>query len=204
MRIRTVLLYIVLMAWGTDVDAQLVGNFDKGAAEVSSSDYTIDGDDNIVVSEIIEGINANAADIYAAAYDYISNAYKETKYKIIQDNAERGVIVGQGHYLNFCTMSVFPSAYYLCADFLLRVDAKDNRARISLYVREYGGQRQNINVTEELADKIVDFPPVNKSSNERERLYTTAFPMLIERMKATLDDVKEALGKTVSISNDDW
>lgn len=198
------LLLAITLAMSTNIHAQLIGIFDGNASEVSSSEYTKDSDGNIVISKIVEGINANAADIYATARKYIVNAYKETKYKIVQDDVERGIVMGQGRYLNFCTMNVFPSTYYLCADFYLRVDAKDNRARISLYAKEYSGQRQNINVTEEIADKIVDFPPVNKSTTKKERLYSTAFPLLIQHMKETLAEVEEALGKTVSVSNDDW
>lgn len=203
MKKKTLLLaaFFVLIS---NANAQLVGIFSGTASEVSNSEYTKDDDGNIIVSKIIEGINANAGDIYATARKYIENAYKETKYKIVQDDAERGIVMGQGRYLNFCTMNVFPSTYYLCADFYLRVDAKDNRARISLYAKEYTGQRQNINVTEEIADKIVDFPPINTSKAEKERLYSTAFPMLIQHMKDTLAEVEEALGKTISVSNDDW
>lgn len=172
-------------------------------AEVNSSDYSVDNDGNIVVSEIVEGINAKKADIYAMAKKYIANAYKETKYKIITDNEESGIIIGSGSYLNFHSQYIIPSTYYLCADFNLRVDAKDGRARISLYVKEYSGQRQNINVTEELSDPIINYPPIKESATERDKLYTKAFPVLIERLKATLEEVEQSISKAVSVSADD-
>ena len=52
-------------------------------ARAADGDYTVDDDGNVTISKIVEGINANKADIYSSARKYITNAYKVTKYRIV-------------------------------------------------------------------------------------------------------------------------
>lgn len=175
-----------------------------GMARAADRDYSIDDDGNIVIYKIIDGIKATKADIYATARKYITNAYKTTKYQIANEDEEVGTIIGKGTLLNYCSMTLFPSTYYITSDFYLRIDAKEGRARISVYALEYGGQRVNINVTEELHVRISDVPPVGNKAEADSRLYNKAFPLLLEQMKGVLAEVEETLSKAVSISSSDW
>lgn len=173
-------------------------------ARAADGDYTVDDDGNVTISKIVEGINANKTDIYSSARKYITNAYKVTKYRIVQEDADMGTIIGKGTFLNYCTLNIFPNTFYITSDFYLRIDAKEGRARISVYADEYGGQRQNINVTEEMHVHIADAPPIGSKVEENSRLYTKAFPLLIEQMQSVLGEVEETLSKAVSVTQDDW
>lgn len=206
---RIVLLTLCVFLYCTGAHSQLRGMFARNNEQpVKGTDYTIDDNGYIVVSEIMEGVNADKETIYNAAYEYIKNAYQETRYEIVQEDEDNGTVTGKGTYLNFCAMNMLLNTYYLCADFYLRVDAKENRARIALYVLNYSGQRIFEGTTEVLEDKIIDFPPVNESSTEKKKLYTRAFPILIGRMEATLSEVKKSIKESeqtgIGGSNDDW
>lgn len=182
----------------------LLAMLSLGMARAADADYTIDNDGNVVVSKIVEGINATKADIYAAARKYITNAYKVTKYRITNEDEEVGTVIGKGTLLNYCSINLFPSTYYVTSDFFLRIDAKEGRARISVYVLEYGGQRVNINVTEELHIRICDTPPVGDKAEVDSRLTNKAFPLLIEQMKGVLAEVEETLSKVATIQSSEW
>ena len=102
-------------------------------------------------------------------------------------------------------MNIFPNTYYLNAEFKAKIDSKNGRARISLFVNKYRGQRINGNDVKELSDNICDFQPINLMNNEKERLYNKAFPILIKRMKTTIAKIEEALKAGIlSVQDDNW
>lgn len=176
----------------------------SGMVRAAEDDYKVDDEGNIVVSKVVEGINAGKADIYAAALKYIKNAYKVTKYQITTENEKVGTIIGKGNLLNYYSKTIFPSTYYISSDIFLRIDAKEGRVRISVYAQEYGGQRQNANITEELHVRISDAPPVGDKVIEESSLYVKAFPLLLEQMEKILAEVEETLSKMVSVAVEDW
>ena len=178
---------------------------EKENVSISKDDYIIDEQNNIVVSKIVENIGGKQPDIYALAKGYLIDAYEETKYQIVKDDVENGTVVGEGTYGKFFKMNIFPNTFYLDAVFQARIDSKDGRARISLHVRQYGGQCINGNEVEEISDNISDFHPINSSKNERKKLYGKAFPVLVNRMKATVAKIEEALRNgSVATNNNDW
>lgn len=177
----------------------------KEATSIIGKDYSVDEQDNIIVTKIIENLSSNQIDIHKLAKEYLTDAYEETKYEIIKDDIENGTIIGEGTYNKFVSMNIFPNTFYLNAVFYARIDSKDGRARISLYAREYSGQRINGNNVEELADKISDFQPVNPKNSEKKKLYNKAFPILIKRMETTIAKIEEALKAGIpSVQDDNW
>lgn len=172
---------------------------------VTEKDYSVDDQNNIVVTRIVENLNGKQSDIYTLAKEYLTEAYEETIYEIIKEDIENGTIIGKGTYSKFVKMNIFPNTFYLNAVFQAKIDSKDGRVRISLYAREYSGQRINGNNVEELADKICDFQPINPKNSEKKKLYNKAFPILIERMKATIAKIEKTLKSGIpSIQNDNW
>lgn len=87
----------------------------------------------------------------------------------------------------------------------IRVDAKDGRARLSVTLSYYTGKRSNMNETVDIHDRISDFQPVNMSEDEHRKLYTKAFPILIDKVEKTLDEVVALLAATkVTVVDPDW
>lgn len=174
-------------------------------SQIKGQDYIIDKNGNVVVVKVLEGLSLQRNEIYAAALKYLENAYKETKYKIVINSPENGIVAGEGEYLQFHEDRIFPSSYFLNAPMMLRVDAKDGRARISVILSYYTGKRSNINESEDIHDRISEFQPVNENQEERRKLYNEAFPVLIQKAQKTIKEVEEVLKSTYSsVPDSDW
>jgi hypothetical protein len=206
MSTKTILLFVIPL-FSSFAKAQISLPFIKNDTEitVTKNDYIIDTQNNIVVTKIIENLNGNQIDIYTLAKKYLTEAYEETKYKILNEDIENYTILAEGIYNNFASMNIFPNTYYLNAEFKAKIDSKNGRARISLFVNKYRGQRINGNDVKELSDNICDFQPINLMNNEKERLYNKAFPILIKRLKTTIAKIEEALKAGIlSVQDDNW
>lgn len=174
-------------------------------AQVKGQDYMVDKNGDVVVAKVVEGLALQRHEIYIAALKYLENAYKDTKYKIVINSPENGVVTGEGEYLQFHEDRIFPSSYFLNAPITLRVEAKDGRARISVILSYYTGKRSNINTSEDIHDRISEFQPVNERQTERHKLYNAAFPVLFQKAQKTLNEVEEVLKSTrSSVPDTDW
>jgi len=174
-------------------------------AQVKGRDYVVDDNGNVVIVKVVEGLGLLRHEVYIAALNYLENAYKDTKYKIVINSSENGVVAGEGEYLQFHEDRIFPSSYFLNAPFTLRVDAKDRRARISIILTYYTGTRSNINESEDINDRISEFQPVNEKETERRKLYNAAFPVLLQKAQKTIKEVEDKLKSTPSSAPDtDW
>ena len=174
-------------------------------AQIKGQDYTVDKSGNVVVSKIVEGLALQRDDIYLAALKYLENAYKDTKYKIVINSKENGVVDGEGEYLQFHEDNFFPYSYFLNAPFTLRVDTKDGRAKLSIILSYYTGKRSNINESIDIHDQVSAFQPVNEDESEHRKLYTKAFQKLYEKISKTLNEVETVLKSTrSSLPETDW
>ena len=174
-------------------------------AQIKGQDYTVDKSGNVVVSKIVEGLALQRDDIYLAALKYLENAYKDTKYKIVINSKENGVVAGEGEYLQFHEDNFFPYSYFLNAPFTLRVDTKDGRAKMSIILSYYTGKRSNINESIDIHDQVSAFQPVNEDESEHRKLYTKAFQKLYEKISKTLNEVETVLKSTrSSLPETDW
>lgn len=174
-------------------------------AQIKGQDYTVDKSGNVVVYKIVEGLALQRDDIYLAALKYLENAYKDTKYKIVINSKENGVVAGEGEYLQFHEDSFFPYSYFLNAPFTLRVDTKDGRAKLSIILSYYTGKRSNINESIDIHDQVSAFQPVNEDESEHRKLYTKAFQKLYEKISKTLNEVETVLKSTrSSLPETDW
>lgn len=174
-------------------------------AQIKGQDYTVDKSGNVVVYKIVEGLALQRDDIYLAALKYLENAYKDTKYKIVINSKENGVVAGEGEYLQFHEDNFFPYSYFLNAPFTLRVDTKDGRAKLSIILSYYTGKRSNINESIDIHDQVSAFQPVNEDESEHRKLYTMAFQKLYEKISKTLNEVETVLKSTrSSLPETDW
>jgi hypothetical protein len=170
---------------------------------VDNNIYTMNGD--VIIAKIVEGLALQKHEIYLAALKYLEEAYRDTKYKIVINAPENGVVAGDGEYLQFHEDNYFPYSYFLNAPFTLRVDAKDGRARISVILSYYTGKRSNINETTDIHDRISEFQPIKEDEMERRKLYNKAFPALFKKAQKTLKEMEDALKSTRSSAPEtDW
>ena len=178
-------------------------------AEDKDQEYVIDSDGNIVFTRIIEDMPMNKAELHEAAYQYISTAYRDTKYKVTKNSAEDGIVVGEGEFIHFHEANYYPSSYFLNAPIVLRADAKDGRIRLTVTLSHYTGTRTNVNKREEIHDRISECPPISKIDkgeklyDRRKKLYEKAFVVLSEKVKKTLGEFEEALKAARSTAVDD-
>lgn len=174
-------------------------------AQIKGQDYVVEKNGDIMISQIVDGLAIQKNEILSVALKYMEDAYKDTKYKIVINSLENGVVAGEGEYLQFHEDRIFPSSYFLNAPITLRVDAKDGRARISVILSYYTGKRTNINTSEDIRDRISEYQPVNESQTERRKLYNAAFPVLFQKAQKTIKEVEEVLKSThSSIPDTDW
>ena len=169
-------------------------------AQVKEQDYTVDKNGDIIVTVIVDNLPLQKDEIYAAAQKYMQEAYRDTKYKITT-GSNNETITGEGEFAQFYEANFFPYSYFLNAPILLRVDAKDGRARVSVVLQYYTGKRVNANKTADIQDRISKFYPVNSDENEHKKLYGKAFPLLYKKVKQTLDEVVGMLNSTRSASS---
>lgn len=171
--------------------------------------YVVDSGGDVVFTRIIEDIPMSKAELYEAAYKYISTAYRDTKYKITKNSAEDGTVVGEGEYIHFHEANYYPSSYFLNAPIILRADAKDGRVRLSVVLSYYTGTRTNINKREEIHDRISECPPLSemgkgdKLYDRRKKLYEKAFVVLSEKVEKTLKEFEESIKASRSSAVDD-
>ncbi len=178
-----------------------------GRAQINDEDYIVDKNGDVIIACIVDSLHLQKHEIYSAALKYMQEAYKDTKYKIVVDSPSDNVVAGNGEYLQFHEANFFPYSYFLNAPFTLRVEAKDNRARISITLSYYTGKRSNINETKDIHDRISSFQPIKEDELEHRKLYGKAFVVLYNQVKKTINEVAGVLKSTVSSESaldSDW
>lgn len=172
----------------------------------SSHNYKKLDNGSIVVDTIVENLSLAANDIYLVAKNYIENAYKDTKYKIVTDDRDKCSVAGQGSLENFFDYQLGFNQYFLNMEFTLRIDAKEGRTRVALLVDKYSGKCINGNSTKDVDDRISDFMPVNQNNMNKKIMYTKAFPELMRRlhriMRDAVGDIKSKCG--TAVGNENW
>jgi len=200
----------------------LSNKFDKKnlTAYVYGSDshgttVSIDENNDLVFVKIIDNLNMSKDDIYKRAFSYFVYKYKDAKSVIQQQDKEAGIIIGKGYFGDFhCSiekykmMGVDLTTYdYYNANHLLRIDIKDNRARLILTITNYevrrsvsgtsflaGTTSMNPNITN--TKKIVDCAPIDTSTVEerinRELGSTKVSKSVRKNMEISVQSLKES------------
>lgn len=164
--------------------------------------YSVDNKGNVIFEATLENLPLDAADIHGAALKYLENAYKDTRYEIVENNPQANV-TGQGNISNFyCHGGLTSSALY-SLNFYVRVDAKDNRARIRFVCRNYSIMNMNDAKSSTSEDFLIsECSPVGEV--HKKKGHKKAFEALSTFAERTLSAVSEAIkSATPAISNDD-
>lgn len=169
--------------------------------------YRTDDRGNIVYTLTLENLPHSTEDIYDAAKKYLQTAYKNTKYKISYESEDNGVIIGSGSFQQFFQGGNAIKVMTFNVDFQLRIDAKDNRARLQIIAKDYSvatisdiGNNEKVNVD------IVSVAPFTDNKDNK-KTYKKAFETLTEIVEKTLYEASESIrsySPMSEIKSEDW
>lgn len=162
-------------------------------------------DDNGVSFVItVDSLPLSAQEIYEYSREYLKEAYKLTKYNIETENQEKGFVIGRGEFNNFEQYAAFPNQYNFSCEHILRIDAKEGRARVCITVKEHDILRTNGNKTERNKVDIKVVSPINPDAENSKKMYNKVFLALAKLSITTLYDVKDTLKSKQSSEVEDW
>ena len=110
--------------------------------------------DGISFVIIVDSLSISPDEIINYSKEYLEEAYRPAKYSIENLNTEKRFVIGTGEFNNFESYAAFPNQYSFNCEHRLRIDAKDNKARICLSMTEYDVLRINGNKNERTKVKI--------------------------------------------------
>lgn len=148
----------------------------------------IDNNKNLVFTKVLDSLNTSKDVLYTRAKSYIVYNYNDANKVIQQDDKEAGTIIGKGKYLDFYTSTnkikgAMGWTYTILDNYslthILRIDVKENRARIIIMFDYY-----------DIARKITATNPLNYLSSSN----TTYFDNLLS------PDIKRAIINTSPIT----
>jgi hypothetical protein len=173
----------------------------------SKTTYKVDSKNNVVFTSIIEDLPLSRDEIYKAALSYLETAYKDTRYKITLSSPENGSVAGTGNFASIHEHSNLTSSKIISADFTLRVDAQDGRARMQIIVRKYDLVVLCDTKSKRDEDVLVSsVAPIADNSTDRKN-YTKTFEKLSALVDRTFDSVATTLKNTTSAApadNEEW
>lgn len=170
-------------------------------------EYKPDDNGNLVYTLMLENLPHSKSDVFKAAKNYLETAYKNTKYKISYESEDNGIIVGAGSFQQFYQGGNAITVMTFNVDFQLRVDAKDNRARLQIIAKDYSvatindlGKNEKANVS------IITVAPFTDSKSSK-KTYKKAFETLTGIVEKTLNEASESIKSytpTGNITSEEW
>lgn len=159
---------------------------------------------NVAFVQIIDELPLTASEIYKSAVEYINDSYRITKYELVQDSPDKGFVIGKGELGSFEKYASFPNQYVFSCSPYLRMDAKDGKCRVSVYLKDYAIIRTNGNIREEIVSNLADVSPMNPNNDDREKMYNKAFVSLSGIVLKIMEEISEHLRSVQSSDVGDW
>lgn len=173
-------------------------------AQTSEIDSLCKVEDNkVVFTKIIEDINGNRDEIYQRALIYFANAYKSANDVIQMKDKDAGTIIGKGIFTVYESSGL--SSETVKCDHTLRIDAKDNRARIVLSVQQYDIHISAISAQSLPTNYKWEITEVYPFTKKRKRGFSKIYEGLCNTVNTVFSDIEKSLKAESSIVNDtDW
>ncbi len=166
--------------------------------------YQLDENGNVTYQKIVDSINLTKTELYNRAMDYFVFNYGDANSVIQNRDIENGIIIGKGIFksvfyaglLNFTTIDTWH---------ILKIEAKDNRARITLALTNYdetitGGTTPDIHNSFSVS---AQYPFVFKGYLKTR--YGKAFYESHRHALETIASLERALrGDSTKNKNDNW
>lgn len=170
-------------------------------------DFKVDAAGNVVFTSLIENLPLSQDDIYIASRNYIENAYKETRYKLLPESNHNGQVGGEGVFSSFFESNSLSKGTIFNAVIHLKIDAKDGRARVQVIVRNYQQVILSDFGNKERMDVLISSTAPLTENKEKQKMYKKAFSALHELVHKTMFSVRETLNATqpsASAESDAW
>lgn len=172
--------------------------------DLEFEDAKVDPKKNVVFTYVLENLPLNADEVLSASLNYLQTEYKTTKYKDIEYVVDKGIAYGKGSLDSFFTGNGLISSEIFSADYYLRLDAKDGKARIQLIFNKYNVQKLSDTSNRKTTEVIISekAPFVDADGNGR---YKKAFKSLTENANIVLNSVVDKLKSvTPAPTLDEW
>lgn len=170
--------------------------------------WELDDNGNVTFVSIIEAPGVSKDEIYNRAFNYFTYNYVSGKSVIQNQDKEAGLLVGKGIY-NDVHIGVSILTTYIDAWHILRVDAKDGRARAMVTLLEYNkkvvGTASNT-VPTYSTTRIAHEYPINRKGRSKTVMSKAFYKTYLKAMNS-LSGVEKAIkeGNTSeNIENSDW
>lgn len=170
--------------------------------------WELDDNGNVTFVSIIEAPGVSKDEIYNRAFNYFTYNYVSGKSVIQNQDKEAGLLVGKGIY-NDVHIGVSILTTYIDAWHILRVDAKDGRARAMVTLLEYNkkvvGTASNT-VPTYSTSRIAHEYPINRKGRSKTVMSKAFYKTYLKAMNS-LSGVEKAIkeGNTSeNIENSDW
>ena len=144
----------------------------------------------VVFSYILESLPLSAKEVFSASLNYLQKEYKTTIYKNVESVPEKGIVYGKGEFSSFYTDNGLVKTEIFSAEYYLRMDAKDGRARIQLVFTNYdvkelsdASKQTNLQVS---ISKVAPFAEAENNGR-----YKKAFKALTANANIVLNSVVE-------------
>lgn len=126
---------IGLLAWMLILPASVNAADYKGQFEGKPDDKG-----NVIFTAIVENIPFSQRGIVDLAKSYLNEEYRTARYSDIKAVDDKGIVYGKSDLNAFYTNNGAIKSDVFSADFFLRFDCKDGRARIQAIFKDYGIQ----------------------------------------------------------------
>ncbi|MFV0290174.1 MAG: DUF4468 domain-containing protein [Mangrovibacterium sp.] len=169
--------------------------------------WQLDDNGNVTVMRVVEAPGLSKDEIFNRALNYFVYNYGSGKSVIQTQDKEHGLVVGKGIYKEV-HVGVSLLATYVDAWHILRVDAKEGRARVIVTLTDYETKTVGSGTTPPSFSSmsIAQAYPINPQGMQK-TVMTKAFYKSFNKACSTLDEVEKSIkeGNTSEvIENGDW
>lgn len=169
--------------------------------------WSLDESGNLTYTRIIEVPELSKDEIYSRAESYFVYHYNSGKSVIQTQDKEMGRVIGKGIFNKVHTGLNLSGTTTIDTWHILRIDAKEGRARIVLTLNEYEiTVASSGNPTRYSSNQIINEFPVNPKGQEK-TVKGKAFYKSHMKAISTLDEVERTLKEgntTAAVENEDW
>lgn len=159
--------------------------------EAIEGQYSVDDNGNVSYIKIIDSIGLTKDEIYNRVLAYFTYNYTNGESVVQIQDKENGQVIGKGIYMNVYLGQYWGGLWEYDTWHILRVDVKDNRARIVLTLNNYRSRNTQGNGTG-VDLKITDnYPFVKKGAAKNH--FAMAFLESHDRVMASLASIEKAI-----------
>lgn len=203
MKIKKIILFLIMFS-----NVLLIAQSKKEMLAEMDGQYNVDDNKNVTITKVIEIDGLTKDEGYLRALSYFTYNYGNRESVIQIQDKEKGLIIGKGVYKKV-HVGVGLSVTEIDLWHIIRVDIKDNKARVFITLTEYnakttstmGGSTPPSYATTKVSDSF----PINPKGWQS-TVYTKALYKSTKMAYESIDAIEKSLkeGNTNSAENARW